>query len=1062
MTANAASLFEESGNSARDGVGSLLFEPTSIDRKPARAPTPIGSSAGSGGRNPFRRWIAIAVTLLLLGGIGVLTVNLLKDDNKQQASNAATGNGTEDKSVEDLLSGNLNLDIRSLVVSGPLKVDDDFVLSPQTQPLQPVGGQMYYDQTTNLLNYYNGTQFVALTGGLQSITSTSQQLTITDDGSGNLTVTAATPTTTTTASTSGSTGTVTSSGGTAGRIAKFTGAQNLENSILSETGTIVTLNGDLTVAGSLGLGAPLSVVNGGTGAAALAANGVLIGNGTSALTSVTAAGAGQCLLSTVGTPVFATCPSSSGGGGSTTAFVQGGNSFAATTTLGTNDNNALELETGGTTRVTIAADGSNVTLASSTDLVLQGATAYFTNSQGQTDAESFGNGATVSAARGTAIGRSASATGTDSTAVGYTATAGTGGIAFGSGATNAGFAHSIALGLGATNTAANQVVLGSATANSGQISQLVIGSGVTDATPTSVTLQGTSGSGSNIAGASVTLAGGQSTGSAAGGNLNFQISGTGGAGASLNSLTTVASISGSTGALLLQNKTNSASALQVENAAGTNLLTVSTVHNTSDLITNGNLEQNATGWAADGSSTISRITSQQYVGSASLQVTTTTAAGDGVKYPIQLTANTTYTASFYAKLASGSWNGMEFGYSTTGLVAGETFCKQNQQVKTGGWLTFNCTFTVPNVTIDPAAYFYAKQASGGTARTFYVDAFQMIVGSDIGAFYEGKINTGGLIFSGPVAIQNDNDSSSVLQIQDSVGQSMFGVDTVNYRVGVGLVRPQATLDVVSLSTVNVLMSLAQNASNTADILQVSKNGIGGNILTIAHTGATTFANNTNSATAFRVQNASNVNLFLVDTTNNLVTVGASDTTGTLLVLDTKTNSGDPTGSNGGMYYNSNAAKFRCYENSNWKNCLGMSENLTLFGLNGNGAASSWVNMPAAETEFMVGVSGINNPANRIRYDLTDAEQIRLQVNVENAGATNGEIRIQYSTDQSSWNYLDNGNTGLGQNVSTTGLKVSSWSTIASGAKGDVYLRLTGINGDAAADPDFGLIQLQVR
>lgn len=55
-----------------------------------------------------------------------------------------------------------------------------------------------------------------------------------------------------------------------------------------------------------------------------------------------------------------------------------------------------------------------------------------------------------------------------------------------------------------------------------------------------------------------------------------------------------------------------------------------------------------------------------------------------------------------------------------------------------------------------------------------------------------------------------------------------------------------------------------------------------------------------------------------------VNVGYSDTTGTMLVLDTKTGSGDPTGVNGGMYYNSNAGKFRCYEGGAWKDCIGAS------------------------------------------------------------------------------------------------------------------------------------------
>ncbi|HVI69356.1 MAG TPA: choice-of-anchor R domain-containing protein [Magnetospirillaceae bacterium] len=48
---------------------------------------------------------------------------------------------------------------------------------------------------------------------------------------------------------------------------------------------------------------------------------------------------------------------------------------------------------------------------------------------------------------------------------------------------------------------------------------------------------------------------------------------------------------------------------------------------------------------------------------------------------------------------------------------------------------------------------------------------------------------------------------------------------------------------------------------------------------------------------------------------------AADTTGALVVLDTKNTSGDPTGVNGGMYYNSASNTFRCFENNAWYDCV---------------------------------------------------------------------------------------------------------------------------------------------
>jgi hypothetical protein len=87
-------------------------------------------------------------------------------------------------------------------------------------------------------------------------------------------------------------------------------------------------------------------------------------------------------------------------------------------------------------------------------------------------------------------------------------------------------------------------------------------------------------------------------------------------------------------------------------------------------------------------------------------------------------------------------------------------------------------------------------------------------------------------------------------------------------------------------------------------------------------GSATFRDGNNTS-AFAVLNATAVPQFSIDTSNSRVYIGNStaDSTGALLVLDTKNTSGDPTGVNGGMYYNSNSQTFRCYENSLWYDCM---------------------------------------------------------------------------------------------------------------------------------------------
>jgi len=73
----------------------------------------------------------------------------------------------------------------------------------------------------------------------------------------------------------------------------------------------------------------------------------------------------------------------------------------------------------------------------------------------------------------------------------------------------------------------------------------------------------------------------------------------------------------------------------------------------------------------------------------------------------------------------------------------------------------------------------------------------------------------------------------------------------------------------------------------------------------------------------------------IDTSDGRITIGTPDGTGSLLILDTKTGSGDPSSPvNGGMYYNSTLGKFRCYENGAWVNCISAPPDVVIFTSSG--------------------------------------------------------------------------------------------------------------------------------
>jgi hypothetical protein len=106
----------------------------------------------------------------------------------------------------------------------------------------------------------------------------------------------------------GTGGSVSTSGGAAGDIPKYTSGSALGPSLLTDNGALVTDAGNLSVSGTVAFSNQLTVANGGTGANSLASNGVLLGNGSSAISSLVAGASGDCLVSTAGSPTFQTCP----------------------------------------------------------------------------------------------------------------------------------------------------------------------------------------------------------------------------------------------------------------------------------------------------------------------------------------------------------------------------------------------------------------------------------------------------------------------------------------------------------------------------------------------------------------------------------------------------------------------------------------------------------------------------------------------------------------------------------------------------------------------------------
>jgi hypothetical protein len=131
--------------------------------------------------------------------------------------------------------------------------------------------------------------------------------------------------------------------GTLGVLNGGTGATSPSTARTSLSAAASGANADITSLS--GLSTALTVLQGGTGATSLAANGILLGNGTSAITSIVAGSNGLCLISTAGGPAWQTC---TGAGGVSSVNSQTG----VLTVVGTADQ--ILVDTTGTT-ITISA-----------------------------------------------------------------------------------------------------------------------------------------------------------------------------------------------------------------------------------------------------------------------------------------------------------------------------------------------------------------------------------------------------------------------------------------------------------------------------------------------------------------------------------------------------------------------------------------------------------------------------------------------------------------------------------------------------------------------------------
>ena len=227
---------------------------------------------------------------------------------------------------------------------------------------------------------------------------------------------------------------------------------------------------------------------------------------------------------------------------------------------------------------------------------------------------------------------------------------------------------------------------------------------------------------------------------------------------------------------------------------------------------------------------------------------------------------------------------------------------------------------------------FINKTAAGNILQLQASASNVLTLSNAGVFtLVGSLNSSG----GAVSLSG-NSASSLTTSSGALTITAAAAST--WSTTAGNLTIQAGSGTVSLGTSTALTAngaLTISSTTTSAITLDSGTtgavnvGTGSNAKTVTignTTGATVINNLVGGATsAFSVQGTASAIYMQIDSTNNLLYVGnpTGDSTGFLLVLDDKNTTGDPTGVNGGSYYNSYETRNRCYTNGAWGDCQGV-------------------------------------------------------------------------------------------------------------------------------------------
>ncbi|NJO64326.1 MAG: hypothetical protein HC836_41020 [Richelia sp. RM2_1_2] len=143
--------------------------------------------------------------------------------------------------------------------------------------------------------------------------------------------------------------------------------------------------------------------------------------------------------------------------------------------------------------------------------------------------------------------------------------------------------------------------------------------------------------------------------------------------------------------------------------------------------------------------------------------------------------------------------------------------------------------------------------------------------------------------------------------------------------------------------------------------------------------------------------------------------------------------------------------------------LTTGQTISILSVHGDATANITMTNQAAAQQFLA-----NSNRNIYRVEFGSVTQIKLVTRVITASASAASPRIivkyspTFTTTVGSYLNIGFGDTEVATSLSSTGVIESSWINIETAAKGNIFLTVTQIGGDGAADPVLGAIDLLIR